>query len=384
MQLSRWTICSLWIAVCMSCGRDQPDNLNPRQELQIARDVWMSISPYNYCARMTVQSMGDSVPSVHELVVQVKKKETSGKITEFYSVGNGLETNYAYPALYVKRGDSVVMNEATNGPVELAESGMSYVIRMGLEDIERISDALARSVDIRFVSDNTISSNYEIIHAKFPTFPPLEESTVEWVIDKNTHLLMRCREKVTINGESRVIDVILTYIDDDSLRSQIDRQKIANKIITASTLASTSSIDSVQIGRIAPTWRLLTQNAQTIASQNYKGQYVLLDFWYMSCPPCISLFPELVQIDRDLNLRMVKIIGVNCIDKDLDRATAFAKRLKADHTIVGPGDSVASLFHVTSYPTIFLIDPQGRVVLREDGYEPGLYARVRNIVLKDR
>ena len=69
------------------------------------------------------------------------------------------------------------------------------------------------------------------------------------------------------------------------------------------------------IGKPAPNFTLMDKNNKQVSLSDFKGKYVLLDFWATWCRPCIAEIPNLKKIKKDFGGEKFEIISV-CIDRD--------------------------------------------------------------------
>ncbi len=101
---------------------------------------------------------------------------------------------------------------------------------------------------------------------------------------------------------------------------------------------------------------------------SYRGQVVLLNTWYASCPPCRAEAPDLAALDaRD----DVQIIGINGRD-DAGTALAFDRTFGIEYPSIddADGSAIAALqgvVAVNAVPSTVVLDPEGRIVARVIG-----------------
>ena len=140
---------------------------------------------------------------------------------------------------------------------------------------------------------------------------------------------------------------------------------------------------SAQVGKLAPEIKGLNVWDNLSLSLNaLRGKYVFLDFWSTSCGPCIKEFPYIRKVYDTFSSDQVTIIGVveddynGKIKKFLDDKQVFWP------TIVKRSSTTkADSYNVQSWPTSFLIDPNGKIIttnLRGDE----LFIYLENLKLK--
>ena len=95
-------------------------------------------------------------------------------------------------------------------------------------------------------------------------------------------------------------------------------------------------------------------------------KYVLIDFWFSHCVPCIVQFPKLRELYEQYRYKGFQIIGIS-IDAKKDKGEwlkAIAKyKLSWDH-FLDTDHFEASRLSVSTYPTTFLLGSDGKIISR--------------------
>ncbi len=103
------------------------------------------------------------------------------------------------------------------------------------------------------------------------------------------------------------------------------------------------------------------------AAERKTGKVLLLNFWYLNCPPCRLEFPELEKVYERFHGQGLDMIAVNKGDA-LQPVQAYAKKTGLTMPIVlgGPEEkgSVFDSLKVEAFPVTYLVDPEGKVIFR--------------------
>ncbi len=155
------------------------------------------------------------------------------------------------------------------------------------------------------------------------------------------------------------------------LQATTTGQKLKNRLIAT---------QSTQLGAMAP---LFTQNDTTgkpISLKDFRGKYVLLDFWASWCGPCRAENPNYVKNYQKYHDKGFDMLGVS-FDKQGDKQKWIAAIHKDGLLWTQVSDlqywenSVGKIYDIRSIPQNFLIDPTGKIIatnLRGDDLEKKL------------
>ena len=133
----------------------------------------------------------------------------------------------------------------------------------------------------------------------------------------------------------------------------------------------------VYIGDPVPEDEFVDLEGHAVRLSDFRGKWVLVDYWMRSCGPCIMAIPELGAISRELQEKLV-VVSINA-DKE-----ATWRKASEEHDITwnnwndpkGRAGSIRA-YGTNAFPTFVLISPEGMVEYFMAGYAEG---RIRSLV----
>jgi len=99
----------------------------------------------------------------------------------------------------------------------------------------------------------------------------------------------------------------------------------------------------------------------------YRGRYVLLDFWASWCPYCRYSLPAYEELQKRYPKRLA-VLPINALES-LDDGAAFLKQKDIDLPVL-QSPQLVEHFKVKVLPTTVLLDPDGKRVWAVVGYVP--------------
>jgi thiol-disulfide isomerase/thioredoxin len=112
-------------------------------------------------------------------------------------------------------------------------------------------------------------------------------------------------------------------------------------------------------------------SAGPVRLKDLRGKIVILDFWTLCCINCIHTLPDLARLEKKYANELV-VVGIHSPKFDNERSSESIRkailRYEINHPVVNDADrKIWDTYGPEAWPTLFLIDPEGRVVGKASG-----------------
>lgn len=165
---------------------------------------------------------------------------------------------------------------------------------------------------------------------------------------------------------SKILYDQLTTLSDDTIKYLFDliptmaKQNSYGKLLLY-------NIENLLSGATPPPFHVKTPQGKIISLSDFRGKYVLLDFWASWCIPCRKVNPSLVKIYKKFGKRNFSIIGIS-LDHEKEK---WEKAIAADglnwthvSELKGMNGKISKDYDVGFIPNNYLLGPRGKVVAR--------------------
>ncbi len=124
------------------------------------------------------------------------------------------------------------------------------------------------------------------------------------------------------------------------------------------------------VGAMIKNFELPDETGKIRSFEEFKGKYVLLDFWASWCSPCRASFPRIREVYAKLKGKDFVIVNIS-IDKNKNAwLKAVADEANPWPQLYDDRQVSYEFFNVSAVPTSYLIDPKGKIILKEIGFDP--------------
>nr|WP_121272295.1 TlpA disulfide reductase family protein [Pedobacter schmidteae] len=132
-------------------------------------------------------------------------------------------------------------------------------------------------------------------------------------------------------------------------------------------LVKMSKLKSVQIGQQAPEFTINSVDGKPVKLADFKGKYVMLDFWASWCMPCRQENPNVVKAFNAYKDKNFTVFGIS-LDKD---PVAWKNAIAADKLTWAHASDLkdfesptARLYAIEAIPSSFIVDPNGKIIAK--------------------
>ncbi len=122
------------------------------------------------------------------------------------------------------------------------------------------------------------------------------------------------------------------------------------------------------IGKPAPSLKAKALDGKPVDLQSLRGKVVLLDFWTTWCGPCKRQLPGIEKIQNEFRDKGLVVLGVS-VGEEKATVAKFLKTIALTYPIIqlSDGNEVVADLAINAFPTIVLIDREGKIASYEVG-----------------
>ena len=107
-----------------------------------------------------------------------------------------------------------------------------------------------------------------------------------------------------------------------------------------------------------------------INTKSMGGKIIVLNFWFINCPPCRMEMPELSKLADTYRADSSIVFLAIALDKKNDLED-FLKGGRFGYTIIDNGRFITDQYRINGYPTNVIVDQNGKVYFHSTGLNVG-------------
>jgi len=110
-------------------------------------------------------------------------------------------------------------------------------------------------------------------------------------------------------------------------------------------------------------FRLNDINNKVHQLSDYRGKWVVVNYWATWCPPCADEIPELNKFHSQHHKKDAVVVGINFEYQDLEYVSAFIEEYSIAYPILITKEMINTPFgQLVGLPTTYLVSPAGKFI----------------------
>lgn len=220
--------------------------------------------------------------------------------------------------------------------------------------------------EVRELDTSDLGAIAEQARSYFVAVETYEQTTEQARVDfARTAARFAEAEKVleTVSGEL-TIPWLKATLDGRLVQHKRDAQFAAQDALKYLTIINWPSAD----------WQTTDLDDHPRSLADYRGQVVVLDFWYRACGWCVRAMPQVKQLTEEFAGKPVAILGINN-DQNVDDARLIVDKFQLNYPTLKNGEGrsgISAKYKINGWPTLVVIDKKGVVRHIHFGYSATL------------
>ncbi len=212
----------------------------------------------------------------------------------------------------------------------------------------------AYTIGIKIKDDGELDKYYSTFTIDKKTFLPTLITNVVRLKSQNQYQY----KKLTISNLSINDDSANYYLNHFNVK-EFDTVKYTERYVVPKLLDSNT---------FAPDWKFPVYGKNdSVSLSQFRGKYVLMDYWYVACYPCQKAIPSLLKLQEKYKDKLI-VLGMNPFDND-EKLKEFIPKNNISYQVIKCNSQFPrSIYNVIAYPTMYLLNKEGKIIKTERGF----------------
>lgn len=370
----------LWFffLLLLTCSSGYSQNIIAKQQnansiLKKTSDKLNSLTTFTYDIRRELNYASENYHNISDWSCYFNFDPTNSTVGFQYQVNDSTSSNLFNGTEKFELNKPAKTIQINNNPQKNDFNSLSYLYNSIITLRNILPLLIADKNSIKSVKDTTINNHlFEVVAINigkrriqnlgedFDTMQTKSDFIYKITIDKSNNLPMEILQKNDLN--------------DDFIKTNFNNINTAPSQPTENSWYYSTYINEykpsekkeipqlIPVGSLALDWTLPFYNKnENISLSNLKGKVILLDFWFKNCGPCIESVPHLNAINKKFSGKKFEVLGINTWDSKKD-VTWFCNKHQVSYNILMNGKDLAEKYGINAFPTIVLIDKEGKVL----------------------
>lgn len=128
---------------------------------------------------------------------------------------------------------------------------------------------------------------------------------------------------------------------------------------------------------------LVNADGEKVNMEQFKGKVIFINLWATWCPPCIAEMPGINRLYNDVKDEDIVFLMIS-LDDDFRKAVRFNERKGFSFDVYAADQPLPQMYYTQSIPTTFVINADGKLVMRHEGMADYSTDKFKEFLLQQR